>query len=502
MNDTDPVLVGIDAGLTNVTVTAFDSEGIELASVSQSTPTVEKSPDWDEQDHEQLWDVVCETTSAVVEHEDVPADNIACVGAAGHGHGLYGLDTDGEPVCGIKSTDSRAIDVLSDSHPEVYESIVNRLGWEPFGADPLSLLVWLRDNDLEMYERLETVLFSKDVLTYRLTGERSTDPSEGSVFYGPNSEYDKRLFTALDIEDAFETLPPIVPSTNRCGNVTATAASRTGLPEGIPVATGLHDVAACTLGAGITKPGDGLIILGTWGQSVAVLNNSDDGESGLPRRYLNGWLRYKGIRSGAACAEWFVENCGAKWQQEANERDVSPYTVYEEAVDSIPPGSDGLLFLPFLKGSTDNPDSAGGFHGLRLNHTTAHMLRSIYEGVTLTQVNALDSITTNIDTVRLTGGGSQSDVWTQMFADISERPVRVPSDPETGALGAAICGGIAAGIYPTAEAAVDCAVGTASQYDPNPETEPQYQTLAEAFEQTTEVMERPWETIKSIAKES
>lgn len=502
MTDTDPILVGIDAGLTNVTVTAFTDEGTELASASRLTPTVETAPDWDEQDHEQLWNVVCETTAAVVERENVPADNIAGVGVAGHGHGLYGLDTDGEPVCGIKSTDSRAINVLSDSHPDVYESIVDRLGWEPFGADPLSLLVWLRDNDPEMYERLETVLFSKDVLTYRLTGKRSTDPSEGSVFYGPDSEYDEQLFTALDIGDAFEMLPQVVSSTNRCGHVTPTAANRTNLPEGTPVAAGLHDVAACTLGAGIVAPGDGLIILGTWGQSVAVLDDPDDGESGLPRRYLDGWLRYKGIRSGAACAEWFVENCGAEWRQEANERGVSPYTVYEEAVDSVPPGSDGLLFHPFLKGSTDDPDSAGGFYGLRLNHTAAHMLRSIYEGVTVTQVNALDSITTAIDTVRLTGGGSQSEVWSQMLADISERPIRVPSERETGALGAALCGGIAAEVYPTTEAAVDRAVGTASQYDPNPETESRYQTLTDAFEQTTDAMERPWETLKVLAQKS
>jgi sugar (pentulose or hexulose) kinase len=502
MNDTDPVLVGIDAGLTNITVTAFNADGTELASVSRETPTVETVPDRDEQDHEKLWDVVCETTAAVVEHEDVSTDDIAGVGVAGHGHGLYGLDTDGEPVCGIKSTDSRAIDVLSDSYPEVYEAVVDRLGWEPFGADPLSLLVWLRDNDPETYERLETVLFSKDVLTYRLTGERSTDPSEGSVFYGPDSEYDEQVFTTLGIGDAFETLPSVVPSTNRCGHVTLTAANRTGLPEGTPVAAGLHDVAACTLGAGIVVPGDGLIILGTWGQSVAVLDDPDDGESGLPRRYLNGWLRYKGIRSGAACAKWFVENFGAEWRQEANERGVSPYVVYEEAVDSVPPGSDGLLFHPFLKGSTDNPNSAGGFYGLRLTHTNAHMLRSVYEGVTVTQVNALDSITTSIDAVRLTGGGSQSEAWTQMFADMSGLPVRVPSERETGALGAALCGGVAAGVYPTAEAAVDRTVGTASQYDPNPETESRYQTLTDAFEQTTDAMERPWETLKLLAESS
>ncbi|ADJ16529.1 FGGY-family carbohydrate kinase [Halalkalicoccus jeotgali] len=500
MSDANQILIGIDAGLTNVTVTAFDDAGTELASASRATPTVKTVSGRDEQDHERLWDIVCEATAAVVERQRVLCDDIASVGVAGHGHGLYGLDADGTPVCGIKSTDSRAIDILGDTHPDVYDSVVERLDWEPFGADPLSLLVWLRDNDPMTYNRLDTVLFSKDVLTYRLTGERSTDPSEASVFYGPDAEYDEQVFEALGLSEMFEALPPVVPSTDRCGRVTATAADRTGLPEGVPVATGLHDVAACTLGAGIVTAGDGLIILGTWGQSVAVLDDPDDGDSGLPRRYLDGWLRYKGIRSGAACVEWFVENWGAEWRRTADERGVSPYVVYEEAVDSIPPSSDGLLFHPFLKGSTDNPNSAGGFYGLRLEHTSAHLLRSIYEGVTVTQVHALDSITTATDAIRLTGGGARSEAWSQIFADVARLPVRVPSERETGALGAALCGSVAAGVYPTAEAAVDRTVGTAGRYDPNPETETQYRMLTDAFEQATDAMERPWETLKSLGQ--
>lgn len=499
MSDVDPVLVGIDAGLTNVTVTAFDG-GDELASASRSTPTIEAARGRDEQRHDQLWHVVCEAIAAVVNHDAVPTDAIMSVGVAGHGHGLYGLAATGEPVCGIKSTDDRALDTFAEQPPEVRDRVVDRLGWEPFGADPLSLLVWLHEHEPNTYDRLESVLFSKDVLTYRLTGERSTDPSEGSVFYGPTPEYDPRVFAELGIEEAFDALPPVIPSTDVCGRVTAEASVRTGLPEGTPVAAGLHDVAACMLGAGVVDSGDGLLILGTWGQSIAVLESPADGNAGLPRRYLDRWLRYKGIRSGAACVEWFVGNCGGDWRREADERGVSPYTVYEEAVTNVPPGADGLLFHPFLKGSTDNPNSTGGFYGLRLEHTKAHMLRAIYEGVAITQTNALDSITTGLESVRLTGGGARSEAWAQMIADISSLPVTVPTARETGALGAALCGGIAAGVYPDVETAVDQTIGTAAQYNPNPETEVRYQTLADAFTQVSEAMERPWETLKTVGE--
>lgn len=500
MSDVGTVLVGVDAGLTNITVTAFDDTGAELASASRATPTVEAARGRDEQSHDQLWDVVCETIAAVVEHDAVSEDAIAGVGVAGHGHGLYGLDAAGEPVCGIKSTDNRALDTFAERPPEVRDSVVDRLGWEPFGADPLSLLVWLREHDPSTYDRLETVLFSKDVLTHRLTGERSTDPSEASVFYGPTPEYDERVFTELGIEEAVDALPPIVPSTDVCGMITVAAAAQTGLPEGTPVATGLHDVAACTLGAGVVDPGNGLLILGTWGQSVAVLESSADGDAGLPRRYLDRWLRYKGIRSGAACVEWFIENCGGDWRHEAEERGVSPYVVYEEAVTDVPPGADGLVFHPFLKGSTDNPNSTGGFYGLRLEHTNAHMLRAIYEGVAVSQTSALDSITTGLESVRLTGGGAQSEVWAQIFADISMRPVTIPTERETGALGAALCGGVAAGVYPDVDTAVDRTIGTVARYDPDPETKARYRTLTDAFSQVFEAMEPPWKTLKSLGE--
>ncbi|WP_276275162.1 FGGY-family carbohydrate kinase [Haladaptatus sp. QDMS2] len=496
-----PVLVGIDAGLTNVTVTAFDAEGTELASASRATPAVETAPDRDEQDHDRLWATVCETVAAVLDDDALPPADIAGVGVAGHGHGLYGLDADGTPVCGIKSTDNRGIDAIEQHRPDAREEVVERLGWEPFGADPLSLLVWLREHDPATYDRLETVLFSKDVLTHRLTGECATDPSEGSVFYGPDAEYDERVFDALDIEEAYDALPPVVASTEPVGTVTKAAAAQTGLPEGTPVATGLQDVAACTLGAGIVSQGDGLIILGTWGQSVAVLDKPGDGDEGLPRRYLDGWLRYKGIRSGAACVEWFVENCGGDWRQEATERGCSPYDVYEEAVAGVASGANGLVFHPFLKGSTDDPNSAGGFYGLRLEHTTAHMLRAIYEGVAITQTSALDSIDANLDAIRLTGGGAQSETWTQLFADISALPVKVPAERETGALGAALCGGVAAGVYPNAGTAVERTVGTARRYDPDPQTNAQYRTVSEAFFEAKDAMERPWETLKSLATE-
>lgn len=498
---TDSVLVGIDAGLTNVTATAFDADGTTLAMASRPTSTIEAGPGRDEQDHDRLWDRVTRAITAVV--DNVPANAVSGVGVAGHGHGLYGLDAAGKPVCGITSTDSRAVDAIAEQcSPNALSTVVDHLGWEPFGADPLSLLVWLQEHEPATYDRLDTLLFCKDVLTHRLTGERSTDSTEGSVFYGPAAAYDREVFAALDIEDAFAALPRVVPSTDTCGTVTDDAAAVTGLPAGTPVATGLHDVGACTLGAGLSTPGDGLVILGTWGQSVAVLDSFDGGTGGLPRRYLDGWLRYEGIRAGAACVEWFVGSCGGDWRRMADERGVDPYTVYEETVAGVEPGAGGLIFHPYLQGSTENPNSTGGFYGLRLDHTADDMLRAIYEGIAMTQVASLDRFAPDIETIRLTGGGARSETWAQIFADIADARVVVPAESETGALGAALCGGVAARVYPDIETGIERTVETSRTYEPNPATHATYQQLMEAFSLATEGMEPLWETLKSLRRET
>ena len=172
--------------------------------------------------------------------------------------------------------------------------------------------------------------------------------------------------------------------------------------------------------------------------------------------------------------------------------------MYERTVAGVSPGAGGLIFHPFLQGSTDDPDSAGGFYGLRLDHTKAHMLRAIYEGVAVTQVESLDGLTTEVDAIRLTGGGARSESWAGMVADIADARVTIPDEGETGALGAALCAGIAAGVYPDVEAALDRAVGVSRTYDPDPDATARYRLVRKAFAQAIDGMEPTWETLKSL----
>jgi len=471
----ESVLVGVDAGLTRLKAVAVTGSGELLASASAPTPGADGDADQDA-----LWTATAELIAAVLD-DAVEPDAVAGVGVAGHGHGLYALDGAGEPVCGVRSTTDRASGLLAEWRADGrLERASDQLGWEPFGADPYSLLGWFDRERPATADRIDTVLFCKDVLAYRLTGSRTTDPMDGSALVPPGGDVEGVLET-LGLADYADAVPGRVDSTAACGAVTEAAAAETGLPEGTPVAAGLHDVGACALGAGVVSPGQATAILGTWGQSVVVVDGPDAGAGGLPRRYLDGWLRYRGTRAGAACLDWFVEAFGDHWRATASERGVDPYTVYEERVGAVPPGANGVLFRPYLNGSTDDPDARGGFHGLGLDTDRADLLRAVYEGVATALALGIDDFGVDVTDLRVTGGGARSPLWTRLLADLSGEPVRVPAGEEMGARGAAICAGVAAGRYADVDEAVSEAVGVRRTHEPTPERVERYRAVADAF---------------------
>ncbi|MCU4974092.1 carbohydrate kinase [Halobacteria archaeon AArc-m2/3/4] len=492
---TEQLLVGIDAGLTNVKAAVFDLEGREIAVSSLATPGVSPAPDREEQRHDDLWAAVVDVVDRLLRKEAVGPSAVAGVGVTGHGHGLYALDADGEPARrGIKSTDSRAAGIVDDwKRDGTLETVRESLGWEPFGADPLSLLAWVKREEPETYAAIDRVLFCKDVVRHRLTGRVCTDEMEASVFPRGDDTDVSDVFGELGLEACTDVLPPVVSSTASCGTITAEAAAKTGLPAGVPVATGLHDVGACAFGAGATRPGDGVIIVGTWGQSIGVRPSPAPAtESGLSRRYLDGWLTYRGNRSAAACVDWFVEECCADWQREATARGLDEYALYDETVANVSPGSDGVLFLPYLRGSVANPNARGGFYGLRMDHTKSHMLRAIYEGVAIAQCGALQELAPDdeFSNVRLTGGGARSDVWCEIFANVLDARVSTPDSTEVGARGAALCAGVAAGSYEDASAAADRAAGIGAEYEPSRAA--QYRPVRERFDRVRTALEPTW----------
>lgn len=513
-------LLGLDAGLTRTKAVVFTPEGEVVAEGGRDTPVDRPESDRREVDLEALWEAAAATIRETLADGDVDPADVAAVGVSAHGHGLYALDADGDPVRpGIKSTDSRATDLLEEWKADgTADRIRERLGYAPFAGDPISLLAWLERHEPDAYDRIDRVLFCKDYLKYRLTDRVRTDEMEASVFENPRTnEYDREALEAAGIDSCLDALPEVTESWRSCGTATATAAEATGLAEDTPVASGLHDVGATALGTGACGPGQGVLIVGTWGQSIVVLDGETEAENvagdsgtddpdasangatpGLTRRYLDGnRLRYKGNRSAAACLDWFVEEVGRDWHDRADEEGVSRYAVYDRVVESVPAGADGLLFHPYLDGSTDAPTDRGGFYGLTTDHTKADMLRAVYEGVAISQAARLAELepATGLDDVRLAGGGARSEVWSDVFAAALDRETIVPAGSEAGARGAAVCAGIAAGVHPDHRTATDRMVRIDRTHEADPDAAAVYRDRRETFESALEAIRPIWKRL-------
>ncbi len=494
-------VVGVDAGLTTTTVVIYDTDGQVHAEASCDTPTARPQEGFREVGLDTLWGAVAKVIKTAVSRAgDV---KIVGVGIAGHGHGAYLLDDQGKAVRpGIKSTDIRGAEVVDTWEADGRADIMrHRLGYGPFGADPLSILQWLSVHEPGSLDSLDTLLFCKDYLKYRLTDQCCTDEMEASVFYefGTDS-YASGIFRDLELPVDDSILPSVVPSQTTCGTVTEEAARITGLPAGVPVASGLHDVGATALGLGAYQAGQSALIVGTWGQSIAIQETVETNEksAGLTRRFLDErYLRYKGLRSATACLEWFTDQFGDVWDREAAKREVSPYTVYNETVASVPPGANGLLFHPYIDGSTDSPVDRGGFYGLTSEHTRADMLRAVYEGVALGQAIRLSEVTRDrhANDLRLGGGGARSAVWADIFASATEIDIQIPANEEAGACGAAICAALAAGIFETHDQAIAEFVSIARQHEPDPEATAIYADRKSVFNQALSAIQPTWKDL-------
>lgn len=500
-------LLGVDAGLTSIKAALVSPDGEERTVAAADTPSTSSRADQHEVDLESLWSTVAETIRRAVDDAPGSAAEIAGVGVAGHGHGLYALDAGGKPAGpGIRSTDGRARSVLAKWQADgTADRVHERLGYAPFGADPLSLLAWLQEEEPERYARIDTVLFCKDYLTYRLTDRRSTDEMESSVFTDPRSgAYATDLLDEIGLGAVSDALPPVDRSWEPCGTVTDRAAAETGIPAGTPVATGLHDVGAVALGTGTYTPGDGVLIVGTWGQSIVIDDDaaaSDASTRGITREFLDGRrLRYEGNRSAAASLEWFVGAFGEPWREAAAECELDEYAMYDRIVSATPPGADGVVFHPYLHGSTADPNATGGFFGLTADHGADHLLRAVYEGVAIAGIEQLSRVAPDdgIDDLKLSGGGARSDAWARIFAGVADRPVVVPGTEEAGIIGAAICAALAAGIHPDHATAVDRMVPPGTRYEPDPEATDVYRRRRRSFRRLREALDPIWNASDSL----
>lgn len=500
------VLLGIDIGLTVVKSALFDVLGKEL-SVGQVT-LVNETPaaGWVEQDPEKYWLAVVETVRTALGRAGVTGSEVSAVGVTGWGDGVILLDQEGRTLGrAILSTDTRAAGIIHQWETDgTMDRLIPIMAHAPYSASAVPLFTWLRHHDPQRCQSARWALFVKDFIRYRLTGEMTSEPTDMSaslmdVRTGGHADEALRI-TGND--EFIGRLPPILPSRDVAGRVNRYGAEMTGLAQGTPVVGGLHDVSAAGLGCGCVQPGDITMIAGTWCINHIITPEPRIGKW-LVRAYSvpGHWIAMSSSPASATNLEWFVSQLCHADVAAAGDRGVSRWHMINEQVSQIPPGAGGILYHPYLYGSPLKTSARAGFYGVGGWHTRAHLTRAVYEGVVFNHYFHLDKIRPagEFGRIRLTGGGSRSPLWSQIFADVTGQPLVVPAGSEIAALGAALLAAVGTGLYSSEAEAAAAAVKVERVHEPDPKLHAIYQEWYQQYRRLTTAMEAVWDDLQQAA---
>jgi len=499
-------LIGIDAGTSVVKAVAFDYLGNEVCVHETPMPLRQPEPLWIEQDMSELWETVKVCLCSIASQLKELKRDIAGIGITSTGDGTWIIDREGQPVRGgILWCDGRAGKVVERLHAEgIAQRAFDICGTAVFTGSQAAQLLWLRENEPESLRKAHIIFHAKDWLFFKLTGLVTSDETDESLTMLRMStrQYDPELFKIFDIEDLYLKFPPVKATVENVGPLLPAVAAELGLPEGVLVGSGPMDVAACALGTGAVEHGQASSILGTAGIHEVIMEEPNLEPRMVGMTLCHGvkgrWMRMLAAMTATPNLDWFLREMGAGIGLEAREAGQDVYAYLEKVVESVPAGSEGVIFHPYLfpggeRGPFVKPTARASFTGLNLNHTARHLLRAVYEGVAFATLDCYRHMPIDPEVIFLSGGGANSAAWCQIIADCLGKPVSVPEGSQFGAKGAALNIGIAVGLYRDAQEAVAASVRTARLYEPNLTSTKLYDQLYKVYQQTAERQMDLWD---------
>ena len=497
------VVAVVDLGTESCRVALVRADGRLVGMVARQYPLSCPHPGWAEQRPQDWWDAVCSACRELLASSDVPADAIAAVAVAGQMHGVVPTDGAGNSTAErvLLWCDKRSADLCRAFDPGERSDLERLAGNALVPAWMAPKIAWLRLHRSADLQGAEAILGAKDYLNARLTGVLATDPSEasGTFLYDAHQErWSDTLCDAFGIEVA--SLPPVFRSDSVIGTVSRDGAQATGLPEGTPVAAGGGDMLCLLLGAGLTRPEAVVDVTGT-AADVSVLSPQpiDDRRLLNLRHVIDGWVTFGILDAGGGSLRWLREVL-------APTQEALSYACLAERAASSPPGAEWLLYLPYLQGerTLGSADSRGVFFGLAAHHDQADLVRAVMEGVAFDLRQTIDILREHgraIDEVAVTGGGSASDLWNQIKADVYRAEIVALEQNEGGIVGAAILAGLAAGWWQDPTEATAAFVRPRARYAPDPSRLARYDRLYEVFRELHDGLQGPFERLARIRDE-
>lgn len=452
-------IISHDVGTSSNKAVLIGLDGKIKAYCTQGYPIHYPQVNWAEQDPEDYWNAVCHTTKKVMQQGDVSSSDIAGV--------IFTTQTIGIiPMDGNKRCLRPAIIWMDGRASKQADQIMSKFGGRGIfsnivgtaitGKDGLAKLLWIKQNEPDVYKKTEYFLDVNGYLTFKMTGRQVYEWSCASTigFDLKKNDWMRGIIRYIGLD--LNKFPELVRSTDRVGGITREAAEQCGLLEGIPVFGGCGDMQSAAIGAGAVSEGEGHICLGTSGWVGVTTSKALTGRSGVvtlksgipDKNLLLGEMETAGV-----CLEWIKDEFYRHEQQDASCTNI--YGLMDDNIRSLSPGADYLIFTPWLYGErcpVSDTYVRSTFFNMSASHKREHMLKAVYEGIAFNLRWIVEIIerrySFSLSTIKVIGGGSKSDEWMQIMADIIQRRIqKVEQSQMCGAVGAAFIAAVGLKAY-------------------------------------------------------
>ena len=465
-----PCLMGLDISTTSAKALIVDEGGNVIAAASSPQPLSQPKPLWSEQNPADWWDGITTSIRQALSDADLRGEDISAIGLTGQMHGLVLLDAAGETLRPAILWNDQRTQAQCDAMTAAVgrQRLLELTGNPALTGFTAPKLLWVRDNEPQVYAQIKQVLLPKDYIRYKLADAYATDlagASGTSLLNVAERNWSLEMLTALDIP--IEWMPPVHEGTQVTATISRAGAAVTGLKAGTPVVGGGGDQAAGAIGMGCVAADTIGVTVGTSGVVFAPLGAYAYEPDGRLHAFChavpNTWHFMGVMLSAAGSLQWYRDSFAPQLDFDR---------LLGEAAD-VPAGSEGLFFLPYLSGErTPHPDplARAAFIGMTSRHSRGHLTRAVLEGVAF----GLKDSFTLIDQaglpdrfeVRISGGGAKSAIWQQIIADVLAAPLVSVNTTEGGAFGAAILASVAAGIFDDVRSACAAMIQTGAQVKP------------------------------------
>lgn len=502
----DNYIVGIDAGTTSIKGVILNTNGDLVVSASKEY-TLDTGPNETcELDPEIYWEITCNVIHSLLQKSGTDPANISGIAFSSQGETLITVDPKGNPLRkAIIWLDNRSLpqaELIKSKFGE--QRIMDITGQsEVLPIWPATRILWIRENEPEVFEKAGAYLLVEDYLLFRMTGKYCTEHSlVSSTLYFDISQkkWWKEMLGFIGISE--NQLPELFQSGVPIGNLTPEAASATGLTVKTICVTGAYDHPAGAIGSGNIRKGDVTLTIGaSMAMCVAIAKPVSDLSIKLPCQChaVNGlyFLLPYGQTAGMVL-KWFKDEFCQMEIEEARHNNQDPFDLIDKQAEKVPPGADGLIMLPHLMGAGSpefNSKVKGVFAGINMNMTKGHFIRAIMESISIMIHHNLVIMRQKgipVEVVHVLGGASKSKFWNQVLSDTTGLPLVTLQNSENAATGAALLAGVGTGVFKDLANACEVSVRTQSRFVPDIKNRETYDNIYNKYLQLYQSLENYW----------